>query len=326
MTLTPAPYFEDVARAPLGGRCFWLTADDGKRIRIGHWPAPNAGPRLGTYLVFPGRTEYVEKYGPLAADLTAKGYDVIAIDWRGQGLADRMLVDERVGHVDVFDDYQRDVRAVTEALPALDLPQPMFLLAHSMGGCIGLRSLYNDLPVVGAVFSGPMWGIRIAGPMRPAAWAVGWTSRVFGLGHHYAPSTGAASYVATAAFEDNVLTRDADMFEFMRAQVLRYPELQLGGPSMNWLHEALGECRMLAAMPAPNLPCVTFVGSNERIVNVPQIHNRMANWPRGHLEVIEDGEHEVLMDSAEMRARIFEITCQHFSDTLLKPKKKAAQG
>ncbi|WP_323765314.1 alpha/beta hydrolase [Marinovum sp.] len=309
MSLRPAPYFKDLARAPAGGRCVWLTADDGTRIRIGHWPS-GATPK-GSFLIFPGRTEYVEKYGVLASDLTALGYEVVAVDWRGQGLADRLLPDARVGHVDIFDDYQRDVRAVLAALPALGLPEPLFLLGHSMGGCIGLRALCNDLPVRGAVFSGPMWGIRIAGAARPAAWAMGWTSRKLGLSHLYAPSTGATSYVATAPFADNVLTRDREMFEHMRAQVRAHPELQLGGPSLHWLHEALRECRALAALPAPDLPCITFLGSNERIVSAPEIHSRMAGWPQGRLEVIEGGEHEVLMEGADLRRQILATALAH---------------
>ncbi|MCJ7874632.1 alpha/beta hydrolase [Phaeobacter sp. J2-8] len=314
MTLLPAPYFNDIARGPDNGQCYWLTTDDGKRIRIGHWPAVGTaeGKPLGTYLIFPGRTEYVEKYGPLAKNLTAVGYEVIAIDWRGQGLSDRMLADERVGHVDVFADYQRDVQAVLAALPKLGAPKPLYLLGHSMGGCIGLRALHNKIPVIAAVFTGPMWGIRISTPVRPAAWAVGWTSKILGLSHHYAPSTGADSYVATAPFEDNLLTTDRDMFDFMRDQVVTHPELQLGGPSLHWLHEALRECRQLAAMPSPDLPCLTFIGSNERIVSVPDIQTRMSNWPGGKLEVLENGEHEVLMEAREMRARIFELTCAHF--------------
>lgn len=323
MTLTPAPYFEDIAGAPAGGRAWWLQADDGIRVRIGHWRAP--GKPLGTYLIFPGRTEFVEKYGVFAGNLTAAGYDAIAIDWRGQGLADRLLPDGRIGHVETFDDYQRDVRAVLDALPQLGVPKPLFLLGHSMGGCIGLRALYRKIPVAGAVFTGPMWGIRISAPVRPAAWAVSWTSRQLGLGHHFAPSTGADSYVVTAPFQDNLLTRDPGMFDFMKRQIEAHPELGLGGPSLHWLHEALRETRALAALPAPDVPCVTFVGDNERIVSVPRIRERMATWPRGKLEVLKDAEHEVLMEGAEVRARIFALTCQHFEEAYgITSKKDAA--
>jgi lysophospholipase len=230
---------------------------------------------------------------------------MLTIDWRGQGLADRMLDDRRAGHVNVFADYQRDVAAVLEAAKALDLPRPWHLIGHSMGGAIGLRAAMEGLPVASCVFTGPMWGIRISTSMRPAAWALSWSSRQMGFGHLFTPGTSTESYVATGAFEDNTLTTDPDMWDYMRRQVLAQPELQLGGPSMQWLHEALAECRMLMRRPSPSLPCLCFLGSNERIVDVPRIHARMKAWKGGKLHILEGGEHEVLMEIDSMRDTIF---------------------
>jgi len=53
---------------------------------VGHWTGQHV---KGTVLLFPGRTEYIEKYGPAAADFLARGFATVVIDWRGQGLADR---------------------------------------------------------------------------------------------------------------------------------------------------------------------------------------------------------------------------------------------
>ena len=99
MDLTPAPFFEDVAGGPPGGAAWWLTTSDEKRIRVGLWPTNAEEPR-GTVLLFPGRTEYIEKYGRTAQELAERGFATLAIDWRGQGLSDRMLDDPRIGHVD----------------------------------------------------------------------------------------------------------------------------------------------------------------------------------------------------------------------------------
>lgn len=172
-----APFLTDAAHGPDGARALWIQSVDGKRLRIGHYPAAADTPVRGTVLLFPGRTEYIEKYGRTAADLAAGGYHTVTIDWRGQGLSDRLLDDARTGHVDVFDDYQRDADALMEWVKAEGLPQPWHLIGHSMGGCIGLRSLMNRLPVASAVFTGPMWGIRISPVMRPAAWALSWGAR-----------------------------------------------------------------------------------------------------------------------------------------------------
>ncbi|WP_136442670.1 alpha/beta fold hydrolase [Pacificoceanicola onchidii] len=300
--LTPAPFHADLAEGPAWSRAWWITASDGLRVRVAHYPAGENA--RGTVLLFPGRTEYVEKYGRSAAAFAAGGYHTLVIDWRGQGLADRMLEDPRTGHVHVFEDYQKDVAAILHVAAELDLPQPMHLIGHSMGGCIGLRAVMDGLPVASCAFSGPMWGIRIADPLRPAAWALSWGSKQMGLSHHYAPGTGIDSYVASAPFEDNLLTRDPEMWDYMRRQVLAHPDLQLGGPSLGWLHEALSECRTLARRPAPTMPCLTFLGTNERIVDIPRIRERMAHWPGGKLVMIEKGEHEVMMEDAGTRGRI----------------------
>jgi len=298
-----APLLEDIADGPPGGRAVWVEARDGVRLRVAHWPA-DAG--RGTILLFPGRTEFIEKYGSAARDLGARGYGTLVIDWRGQGLSDRLTGDTATGHVGSFDDYQADVAAMIGAGKALGAPGPWHLLAHSMGGAIGLRAALKGLPVVSCAFSAPMWGIRLRAALRPLAWSIGWASRHVGLGHRYAPSAGPESYVLTAPFETNDLTRDAQMHRHMRAQLTAHPELSLGGPSLHWLFAALQECRRLHALPSPDLPCLTLLGTDERIVDTGRIEGRMARWPGAQLVRIEGALHEPMMDTPETREALWD--------------------
>jgi lysophospholipase len=149
-----------------------------------------------------------------------------------------------------------------------------------------------------------MWGIRISDPVRPAAWAISRMSKTVGLGHLFTPGTRVESYVASNAFGDNLLTTDSDQWNYMRQQVLAIPELQLGGPSLHWLHEALAEARRLSRKPSPKLPCICYCGTNERIVDIDRIHARMDRWPQGRLDMIDKGEHEILMESPYIRDRV----------------------
>ncbi|EPX76236.1 alpha/beta fold hydrolase [Salipiger mucosus] len=309
--LSAAPFHAELADGPEGARAFWATTPDGLRLRVAHYPGPEDA--IGTVLLFPGRTEYVEKYGRVARDFADRGYHVVSVDWRGQGLADRMLEDRRTGHVHLFRDYQQDVMAVMAAVNELGLPKPLFLHGHSMGGCIALRAAIEGLPVAACAFTAPMWGIRIAAPVRPAAWALGWSSARMGWDHLYAPSTGPDSYTATGTFEGNLLTTSREGWDYMRRQVHEAPELQLGGPSLRWVHQALGECLSLARLPAPAMPCITFLGSNERIVDAARIETRMAGWPGGRLEMIQGAEHEVLMEDAVTRGRIVSQMAEVFA-------------
>ena len=107
-----APLFDDVAQGPEGGTAWWISASDGVRLRVGLW---NRDAKGGTVLLFPGRTEYIEKYGRAAAHFADCGYATLVLDWRGQGLSDRLTTDAMAGHVHEFADYQRDVAAMVEA-------------------------------------------------------------------------------------------------------------------------------------------------------------------------------------------------------------------
>lgn len=308
--MTDAPLFSAVADGPEGGRAFWVTAADGVRLRLGSWTHPGA---QGTVLLLPGRTEYIEKYGRAAGDLRARGFATVVIDWRGQGLADRPLDDPMSGHVGDFAEYQLDFDAMVGFARAQGLPEPYYLMAHSMGGCIGLRALLRDAPVQAAAFSAPMWGILIAAWMRPMAIALTTASRWFSFDDRYAPGTGAKTYVLTAPFTGNSLTSDAEMWDYMRQQALAHPELALGGPSLGWLKAALSECHALTLLKSPDVPVITALGTQEKIIDVGPVHARMAIWPRGTLDLYTGAEHEVIMERAAARTRFFDQAAALFS-------------
>lgn len=306
--MTGAPFHAALARGPARAHADWIRTGDGVRLRTVVWPEGTAG----TVLIFSGRTEYAEKYGPAAEALRRRGFASATLDWRGQGLSDRSLRDPLVGHVDDFASYQQDVTAFVAALRAQGLPEPFHLLAHSMGGCIGLRALHEGLPVRAACFSAPMWGIRVHAALRVVAAALGMLARATGLGHRYVPGTGTRSYVATAAFGTNVLTRDPEMFAWMQQQLVQAPELGLAGPSLDWLRAAFEETARLKRLPAPDLPALCIVGSAEKVVDLEEIQRRMEGWRRGELQIVPGAEHEVMMDRPEVRDAFFDAAAALF--------------
>lgn len=323
MDLQPAPFHADLAGGPPGGAAYWAQAADGRRIRVGFWPAQDgaqggapgggADAARGTVLLFPGRTEYIEKYGDSAAHLARRGFATLAIDWRGQGLSERLLPDRRLGHVGDFAEYQLDIAAALALLERLEAPRPRYLIAHSMGGAIGLRALLRGLPVRACVFTGPMWGIALSPATRPLARIFAHGGSALGLGARLMPSTSAESYVATQDFAGNALTTDPDMYGLMRRQLAACPDFALGGPTMGWMRAALRETAELARHPSPDLPCLTFLGSAEKIVDKAAIRDRMARWPRGTLEEPAGAEHEVLMEGPALRERVFDRIAALFS-------------
>lgn len=308
-----APLFDDIANGPNGGAAHWLITSDGLRIRAGHW---NLADAKGTVLIFPGRTEFIEKYGRAAQSFQERGYASLAIDWRGQGIADRMTPNRAIGHVGEFSDYQYDVEAVMAYAEDIGLPRPYFLLGHSMGGCIGLRSLIEGLNVEGAMFSAPMWGVQMAAPLRPVAWGLSAMSTPFGFDQSIVPGQFEEGYVLRAPFAENSLTNDSAVWDEMGAQLKAHPDLGLGGPSLRWLNRSLHEMQQLSTVRAPNVPCLSYLGTEEAIVDPLRIRSRMGNWPDGVLRVIEGGRHEMLMDTPAMRSMIFDETTAFFDARL----------
>ncbi|OYW60058.1 MAG: lysophospholipase [Rhodobacterales bacterium 32-66-7] len=296
-----APFHETLAESPAGVQSRWVTA--GKtRLRVAFWRRGTNG----TVFLLPGRTEAIEKYGRAIGDLVTRGWSVISIDWRGQGLSDRALPDRMAGHVGDFAEYQEDIDAMLAEAGRARLPEPWVMLAHSMGGCIGLRALMRGVPFKAAAFSSPMWGISMTSWQRGLAQVVTSLASTFGLGTRYAPTTGPQSYLCQVPFEGNVLTSDREMWGYMRAQVVAEPELGLGGPSLAWLGAALRECGALSGLAAPQTPTICALGTMEKVVDVPSIHLRMAAWSNGELDLYPGAEHEILMEGPATRRRFME--------------------
>ena len=294
-----APLDNGLAEGPPDGRAVWLKAADGTQIRAGIW-ASNA-PK-GTVVLLPGRAEYIEKYSRTATDFAKAGFGTLSVDWRGQGRSARALADPKVGHVGDFAEYQDDLDALLGFAQSQGLPQPFFLLSHSMGGAIALRALMRGLPFQAAVFSAPMWGILLSAWTRPLANTLAAAARYMSFDHLYAPGTGPMTYVLDVPFALNAMTRDADQYDYMRAQAIAHPDMSIGGPSFGWLRAALAECHALQALPSPALPCLCTLGSAERVIDTGPIYARMCRWKTGRLGVVPGAEHEILMERPEPRA------------------------
>lgn len=287
-------------------RAFFVRAEDGVRLRLAVWDDLR-GAGAGSVLLFPGRTEYIEKYAPIARRLNAEGYAVIAIDWRGQGLSDRLQDDPRPGHIGEFADYQRDVVELVVAASDLALPRPWHLLGHSMGGCIGLAALHSDLPVASAIFSAPMWGINLHQMPHRAAVAMTALASRLGFEGRSTPGTGAGgTYFVDEAFSTNLLTCHVDEWARLLREAASWPDLTIGGASYRWLGKALAECSRLAALPSPDLPMLASLGSDEKVVSQAAIRDRVQRWDGAHLLEIEGARHEVMMDLPERQTLFLE--------------------
>lgn len=286
---------------------FWTTAGDGTRLRLALFRPPDAG---ATIFLFPGRTEYIEKYGPVFGFLTANGFAVLCIDWRGQGASERLTDNHLAGHVRTFADYQLDVAAMMRAAEKLDLPPDRHLLAHSMGGAIGLRTLLDGrYPFRTVTFSAPMWGIRtgvmpeqtgqyLAMLMAQAATKMGFSDAMLKRSSNRArPGIFVEDMDEETAFRKNPLTTDRAEWQRLYALSASFPELMIGAPTYGWVQAALAECAALAELPSPAMPALISLAMEDQIVSATAITERAAIWPQAELLTIADSRHEVMFEA-----------------------------
>lgn len=283
----------DPAAGPEGGSAWWAVAADGARLRLAAWPGAR-----GTVILLPGRGEHVEKYGHVARALADRGFGLLLLDWRGQGLSSGRRPGEP-GALRRFDDYQRDMAVLMAA--AEGRPRPWLMISHSMGGGIAFRALQPggaaEGRVAGAAFCAPMWGLGVGTLRRMGAWGITTLARRLGQGHRLTPGTAPFSYAATVDFAVNDLTSDLDEFLCLRRQLTAHPELALGGPTLHWLGEAIAETGWIRRQPCPALPVAVGLGSAERIVDPGAIRRMAARWPGARLDLYPGARHEILLEA-----------------------------
>ncbi|WP_157966437.1 alpha/beta hydrolase [Oceanibium sediminis] len=279
----------------------WLHASDGVRLRAAVW---NGGEK-GLVVLLTGRSEHLEKYGHVVARLSALGYSVAGVDWRGQGLSDRRFAARNIGHIRDFQLYQRDLEALLAHPGVAAFGARRVFLGHSTGGLVGLRALRRGLSVRGAIFSGPLWDLDFPGPTGPLMRTLLRLAPFLGLGWLFMPTADGTPYSVRQHFNGNALMGNPERYDWFRNQLLTYPQLGLGGPSLGWLSAVLREARALRPPPAPLVPILTFLGSEETIVSPRAIRAYSAHQPNARLVEMDGAQHEVLMETPEIQAQVW---------------------
>lgn len=123
------------------------TASGGAPLHTVDWSAPT---NTASVVLAHGLGEHCGRYEHVATRLVKAGYDVRSYDQRGHGRSAGQF-----GQVNDFNalvvDLEKQVKTIQDAHPS----QPVFLLAHSMGGLVALTALARgDITVNGAVLTG----------------------------------------------------------------------------------------------------------------------------------------------------------------------------
>jgi len=296
-----------------GFRALTVMTPDKRHLRAGIWELPEGATKRAICVVLNGHTEFLEKYQEVADELNARGFDVVSLDWRGQGASERRSYGNRAGHVGNFEEYIFDLaslmlQAVEPIQRAQPKPLPVIALAHSMGAHILLRYLH-DHPrrFACAVALAPMLEIN-TGKYSPAV-----TQAIAALFNFRKPSTRFIFGVEARdplelKFEDNAVTSDRGRFERTQALLKAQPFLRIFGPTFGWLGAAFHSMSRLKRKSFAEditTPLLVFGAGRDRIVNIEAIRAFVKNLPKARYVEIEDSMHEILSETDSIRARFW---------------------
>lgn len=289
--------------APDGAEAGMLRSADRRNIRYATFPA-TAKPERGTLVVLSGRNETMEKYFETVRDFCARGFFVVAMDWRGQGGSDRLIADPARGYVRSFDDYAADLDLLFREVVIPRATEPVFLFAHSTGALVALLAIRKLEGIVRRmVFAAPLLGLSGFPLSFEAIHRLSWGMSVLGLGSRY---LGGGPKPRIAAFEGNPLTSDPIRFARNRLLLDTFPRLGLGGPTAAWVRAACDAIRAVsepAFMASIRTPVLMVAAGNDRVVSVPAIEAYAKKLPFGALLTIDGARHELLQEADRFRGQ-----------------------
>ncbi len=211
-------------------------------------------------------------------------------------------------HIRSFDDHLADLdRLVTDQIgPA----SPLLMLAHSMGGHIGLRYLATRPGrFARAVFTAPMIDfLRSPRLSRRRAWALAHTACLIpGLRTRFGPGTARAPDPGRP-FAGNPLTSCPQRFAADRAWIEHRPDLISAGATWGWLRAATAS---IAELHRPGLaaridcPVLIALAGHERLVDNVAARAFAAQLRQPTILELSDARHEILRETDATRAEFW---------------------
>ena len=286
---------------------FWQ-APDGHPIRHIEWPAPAGGAARGSLLFYPGRGDAYEKYLETLEHWRQQGWQVSAMDWRGQAGSGRLGADGVTGHIGDFAQWVADMAAFWREWTASH-PAPRVVAGHSMGGHVVLRAVVDgalDPAPDALVLSTPMLGVHpewlpngvqelaaglmgLIGDIRRPAWK--WSEKPGEL----------------PAGRQDLLTHDDRRYADEVWWREQRPELAMGPGSWGWVRAAARSMRHLArpaGLARVTMPVFLLATSGDRLVSVKANRRAARLLPNvTFMEMGEEARHEILREADGPRDR-----------------------
>ena len=220
----------------------FIAGPKGLRILVRSWQP--AVPAKAVVAIVHGVNSHSGYYQWAAAQLTAAGFAVYAVDLHGRGKSDG----ERF-YLESIDDYLTDVDALLNLAEAREPGRPLFLLGHSAGGVISsVYTLENQRRLKGFICES--FAFQVAAP--DFALAV-----VKGLSH-------IAPHAHVLRLKNEEFSRDQAVVDAMNSDPLIAHEVQ---PTRTVAELVRADERLKQEFPQITIPLLIMHGTADKVTN-----------------------------------------------------------
>ncbi|MGZ3726383.1 MAG: alpha/beta fold hydrolase [Pseudobdellovibrio sp.] len=265
----------------------------------------------GVLVIAPGQGEASLRYSELLYDLQDLNYSIYIIDHRGQGESQRLLADPIKSHVERFSDYVDDFSYFVAEVVRVSDYKKSIVLGHSMGGAIVAGFLDTHPNVVSAaILSAPMLEINTGIYGAIGADILANILDFIGLSTNYAP--GQKPYDPNARFEDNKTIASRNRFEADKALYNKYPQIRVGGTTVNWVKQSLEYTTALRQKDnVYSVPTIILQAGSDQLV-VAHGQNQSCGYSPNNCKIIQfpGAQHEILMEQDSIRNSALQVVRQ----------------
>jgi lysophospholipase len=256
----------------------------------------------GIVVISHGFTEFCNRYREVIYYFLEAGYHVYMPEHQGHGRSFRPYLnnanpDYSLTHIDNFNEYVDDLHFV---ISSLILPikgnLPLYLYAHSMGGCIATLYLEQHPTIFKkAVLNAPMLEINFGSVPSTIAYGLSKTMCSIGQSHHYA--LGQLPFNQTPNFKNSGNT-SYSRYQYVFSQALSDEKFQNSGASYGWLYEGLKATKKALSPEACQkikLPILLFSAGNDTFVKTRGQLQFLEQVGHGTFVFVKNAKHEIFL-------------------------------
>ncbi len=296
---------------PPNWRWHMFAGHNGEKLRFGTAFPKHTIPRA-VIVILPGLKEYCEKYFEVANTFLDKKYAVYIMEWQGQGRSYRH--NKKYPQKRISNGFHRDVKDLDIFIKDYILPSavhpevgrlPLVMLAHSMGGNIGLRYIKSHPSTfVCAAMTAPMFGIKALKKI-PAFLRVSITKALSEFADHsYVPGGGDYKPRRYNKKIKDDYSSDPIRDAVHDAWIEFDSNLKVGDVTYRWLYFAAKTCQIVrdkTFLKSIKLPLLLASAGKENLVDNAAIKRAYHTLPDCSFLELPDSAHEILMERDEIR-------------------------